>query len=197
MVKSSDITEEGPRSDAFSRRVERRLARLRVIARVCTTLGGLMLVLALAVGLGVSVVPRMLGMQTYAIISGSMEPAYPTGSLVYARPATADMLAAGDVIAFWRGEDVVVHRVEENVAVEKELVTKGDANGEVDLRPVPYADVLGKVAFSVPFVGYLTMALGDTSGKLLLGWYILMAVAFCIVGTMVGSLADRRVQQES
>ena len=86
-------------TDAFSRAVERRLARMRVIARLCTAVGALMLVALGVVGLGASVVPRVMGMQSYAIISGSMEPAYPTGSLVYAEPAEGAALQAGDVLA--------------------------------------------------------------------------------------------------
>ena len=73
---------------------------MRVIARLCTAVGALMLVALGVVGLGASVVPRVMGMQSYAIISGSMEPAYPTGSLVYAEPAEGAALQAGDVAAF-------------------------------------------------------------------------------------------------
>ena len=175
-------------TDAFSRAVERRLARMRVIARLCTAVGALMLVALGVVGLGASVVPRVMGMQSYAIISGSMEPAYPTGSLVYAEPAEGAALQAGDVAAFWRDQDVIVHRVRENVSAEGELVTKGD--------PVPYQNVLGRVVFSVPYVGYFLIALGSTPGKLLLGWIVLMGVAFCVVGSVLSSLADRH-QNES
>lgn len=181
-------------ADSFSSAVERRLRRMRVLARTCTAVGAVVLVALAVVGLGASVVPRVLGMQSYAIISGSMEPAYPTGSLVYAEPADGSALQSGDVAAFWRDEDVIVHRVEENDAAAGELVTKGDANVEADVRPVPYQHVLGRVVFSVPGVGYFLMALGSTPGKLLLGWIVLMGAAFCIVGSVIGTLADRRSQ---
>lgn len=182
--------------DSFSHAVERRLARLRVAARLCTIVGSCIIVALLAVGMGAAVVPRVLGMQSYAIISGSMEPAYPTGSLVYAESASGESLQAGDVAAFWRDEDVIVHRVQENDAAAAELVTKGDANAENDLHPVPYQNVLGLVTFSVPYVGYFLMALGSTSGMLVLGWIILMGVAFCVVGSVLGNLAERRERAE-
>lgn len=184
-------------TDAFSRAVERRLARMRVIARLCTAVGALMLVALGVVGLGASVVPRVMGMQSYAIISGSMEPAYPTGSLVYAEPAEGAALQAGDVAAFWRDQDVIVHRVRENVSAEGELVTKGDANDEVDIRPVPYQNVLGRVVFSVPYVGYFLMALGSLEGKLLLGWVVLMGAALCILGSVLNNLATRQGSENS
>ena len=56
--------------------------------------------------------------------------------------------------------------------------------------------MLGRVVFSVPYVGYFLIALGSTPGKLLLGWIVLMGVAFCVVGSVLSSLADRH-QNES
>ena len=182
-------------SDSFSHAVERRLSRMRALARLCTGIGALILVALAIVGLGAAVVPRVIGMQSYAIISGSMEPAYPTGTLVYAEPIDGASLQPGDVAAFWRDEDVIVHRVEKNNAEEGELITKGDANADLDIRPVPYQHVLGRIVASVPFVGYFLMALDSTPGKLLLGWIVLIGAAFCIVGSVVSNLARRREQE--
>lgn len=186
-----DITPSEPR-DAFSRAVERRLAWMRRITRLCSALGAALLLALAFVGIGSSVIPRVMGMQPYAIISGSMEPAYPTGSLVYADPVEGSSLQAGDVVAFWEEEEVIIHRVKEVDDQAGHLVTKGDANEDVDLRPVPFQNVLGRVVFSVPVVGYFLMALGTTAGLLVLGWVVIMAVALCVVGTILGSLADRR-----
>lgn len=186
-----DIAPSEPR-DAFSRAVERRLVWMRRIARLCSALGAALLLALALVGIGSSVVPRVMGMQPYAIISGSMEPAYPTGSLVYADPVDGAALQVGDVAAFWQGEEVIIHRVEAIDGDAGELVTKGDANEDVDLRPVPFQNVLGRVVFSMPLVGYFLMALGSTAGMLLLGWVVLMAVALCVVGTVVGHLAENR-----
>lgn len=195
MLKETPNIAAASQGDAFSRAVDRRLARMRVAARLCSVLGAVILIALAVVGLGSSVVPRLAGMQPYAIISGSMEPAYPTGSLVYAEPAAGEDLQAGDVAAFWHDEDVIVHRVEAVDAEAGELITKGDANAEVDLRPVPYRQVLGRVVFSAPWVGYFLMAMGSTSGKLMIGWIVLMGAAFCIVGSVIGNLADRREQE--
>lgn len=100
---------------------------------------------------------------------------YPTGSLVYAQPVAGEDLQVGDVAAFWRDEDVIIHRVDSIDIAGEEFVAKGDANDDVDLRPVLFRDVLGRVVFSVPGVGYFLMALGSVTGKLLLGWVVLMA----------------------
>lgn len=182
--------------DSFSREVERRLARMRVIARLCSLAGGMVLVALALVGLGSAVVPRVLGVQPYAIVSGSMEPAYPTGSLVYAQPVAGEDLQVGDVAAFWRDEDVIIHRVDSIDIAGEEFVAKGDANDDVDLRPVLFRDVLGRVVFSVPGVGYFLMALGSVTGKLLLGWVVLMGAALCVLGSVLSNLANRQTPEK-
>lgn len=189
--KTSDITGSIPQ-DAFSEAVARRLARIQAIARFCSVVGGMVLLVLALVGLGSSVIPRLMGMQPYAIVSGSMEPAYPTGSLVYAQPVAGEDLRLGDVAAFWRDQDVIVHRVDSVEPAEKEFVAKGDANDDVDLRPVSFRDVIGRVVFSIPYVGYFLMALGSLEGKLLLGWVVLMGAALCILGSVLSNLANRQ-----
>lgn len=164
---------------------------MRALARLCSLIGALILIVLAVVALGASVVPRLLGMQPYAIVSGSMEPTYATGSLVLAQPVDGSALQAGDIAAFWQGEEVVTHRVQENVESEGELVTKGDANAEPDVRPVLYQNVLGQVVFSVPLVGYFLIALGTTPGKLLLGWIVLTGAALCIIGSVINAMARR------
>ncbi len=155
-----------------------------------------MLVALALVGLGPAVVPRVLGVQPYAIVSGSMEPAYPTGSLVYAQPVAGEDLQVGDVAAFWRDEDVIIHRVDSIDIAGEEFVAKGDANDNVDLRPVLFRDVLGRVVFSVPGVGYFLMALGSVTGKLLLGWVVLMGAALCVLGSVLSNLANRQTLEK-
>jgi len=89
--------------------------------------------------------------------SGSMEPAIQKGSVVLVKPQTT--YAEGDVITISNPKnkkESVTHRV---VAVEEEngsvaYTTKGDANNAADLEKRPGEQVLGKVHYSLPFVGY-------------------------------------------
>lgn len=75
-------------------------------------------------------------------------------------------------------------------------MAKGDANDDVDLRPVLFRDVLGRVVFSVPGVGYFLMALGSVTGKLLLGWVVLMGAALCVLGSVLSNLANRQTLEK-
>lgn len=177
--------------DEFAREVQRRLSRLRAISHACTIIGGILLVAVALLALSATVVPRFMGLQSYAIVSGSMEPEFPVGSLVYAEAATPDELAVGEVAVFWRNDEVVIHRVEENHPESGELVTKGDANDGIDAHPALYENVIGRAVNKVPGIGYFIMALGSLPGKLILGWIVLMGAAFSIMGTAIASLARR------
>lgn len=124
-------------------------------------------------------VPRMLGCQVYSVISGSMEPAIPTGSLVYIREEAPEQLIPGDVIAFYGARDsasIITHRVTENRVVMGELVTKGDANQENDMTPVSYDSVIGKVIGHIPAAGKAAELFTSIRGKLLAAWLIGTAI---------------------
>jgi signal peptidase len=95
---------------------------------------------------------------TRVVITGSMEPAIKTGSVVFIRPV--ELYAEGDIITFRRAnsqiEEPITHRIVSVEAVEGEYLytTKGDANDAEDTNPVLYDEVFGKVQFHVPWVGY-------------------------------------------
>ena len=119
------------------------------------------------------VVPSLLGYERYVIVSGSMEPTLPVGSVVYDEVVPVDDIEVGDIITFvpppeFGIDDPVTHRVVQVSTVEEDrshpgerlFRTKGDNNEEVD----PWRMVLdgpdqARVAHHVPYVGYFYMAL--------------------------------------
>ena len=111
---------------------------------------------------------RFIGFDTYVVLSGSMEPTHKTGALIYVRDADPLEIETGDVITFRSGnsETLITHRV---IAIEGEgydrsFTTKGDANAEADSQPVPVSGVKGKVAFSIPYMGYVANYIQNPPG---------------------------------
>ena len=154
------------------------------IGWVCTALGAVLILAVIAVSLPLTA-PRLMGYEAYAIVSGSMEPAIPTGSLVYAKAAEPEDLEPGDVIVFYGGfgsEAVITHRLVENDREARELVTKGDANEANDVAPIPYSDLLGRVEKSVPVLGYFLPAISTMEGKLSLLGVLAAAVLLQVAG---------------
>lgn len=105
-----------------------------------------------------SALPIPGGVKTFVVQSGSMEPSIKTGGVVVVKPMSA--YAVGDVITFGprtKTKSPTTHRIIE-VKEDGNYVTKGDANSDEDLRTVSRYEVIGKVLFSVPYVGYAVAA---------------------------------------
>lgn len=115
-------------------------------------------IVALVVAMAVLLVGlRVFGLQTYTVLSGSMEPAYPTGSLLYVKKTAPEEVKVGQPITFVMNEDLLVatHRVVEIDAENQRFYTKGDANDAVDGSPVHFNNLIGVPVFSIPYLGYV------------------------------------------
>ena len=116
---------------------------------------------ALAVLLALLLVgARLVGLQVFTVLSGSMEPTYHTGSLIYVKKVDATKLSEGTVITFMLDEDTLAtHRIvgvvpdEEDPSVIR-YRTKGDANESEDGGLVHYKNVVGTPVFTIPKLGY-------------------------------------------
>lgn len=132
---------------------------------------GLILVLAV-VFLFVSVaVPQVVGSDnSYVVRSDSMSPAIGAGSVVYVNDVSASAISTDDVITFQSGSERVTHRVvgvvEENG--ERRFRTKGDANEDPDPDLVSPSEIVGRVSFHVPYIGYVVAFAGTQLGLIAL-----------------------------
>lgn len=113
---------------------------------------------------------RLFGVRTYAVMSGSMEPTYPTGSLLYVKRVDPADLKVGDSITFMLDEDTVAtHRIIEILPDEEEkdvirFRTQGDANDTPDGTPVHCKNVIGKPVFAIPYLGYFAHTIQKPPG---------------------------------
>lgn len=155
----------------------------KFLPALCNILGWLIL-LSVILACGTVTVPKLFGYETYDIISGSMEPALPVGSLVFVQPMAPEDVEPGNIVAFLSGESVVVHRVQKNQLVEGQLITKGDANDEADISPVSYDAVIGRVCLHLPIAGTLMTVCSSTVGKVYM-------IAFAACGVMLNMVAGR------
>jgi signal peptidase len=155
-----------------------------------------------------------LGINFFAVTSGSMEPTLPLGSLIYAGKYKLDELKEGDIITFKVKDpesgnvSVVTHRIEkaikdeiikkpaegeegkEKKILKYEFVTKGDANNASDIRTVPSANIIGLYQWYIPKIGYLTSFTQTGRGFLLL--VILPAIILIIweLATLIKNIKD-------
>lgn len=144
----------------------------RILSAVSTVLVAVVVLFAvLLVGV------RLIGLQVFTVLSGSMEPAYRTGSLIYVKKVDAADIKVGDVITFMLDADTVAtHRVIEVIPDEEDpevirFRTKGDANDSPDGSAVHCKNVIGEPVMCIPFLGYVANYIQNPPGM-----YIAIAV---------------------
>lgn len=97
--------------------------------------------------------PTLFGYSTYYIMTGSMEPTIPTGSLVIDKAGNTQDIRKGDIITFKDGINITTHRVYKVLDGGNEFITKGDANNVQDPMPRTRNQVLGVVQYHIPHLG--------------------------------------------
>lgn len=116
------------------------------------------LVLLVLVGAVLMVGVRVVGLTPYAVLSGSMEPTYQVGSLIYVKEVEPSEIRVGDPITFVMNKDLVVatHRVIGIDTENQQFLTKGDANESPDAGGVYFPNLIGKPLFSIPYLGFFS-----------------------------------------
>ena len=134
-----------------------RVAFVKVIGNILSWV----VTISAAAVLAIIVLSAVCNVRPYVVMSGSMEPAVPTGSLVWIDQNRHDA-DVGDVIAYRLGDIIVTHRV---VGFDDagNLITKGDANATADSVPVPRDRIVGKYLLHLPGAGYAVAAIQKTT----------------------------------
>ena len=166
--------------------------KLKKIWNWCTTL-----IVAVVVILALLLVgARVIGLQVFTVLSGSMEPNYHVGSLIYVKEVDPFELEAGQVITFMLNENTVAtHRIIEVVPDDDDTTvvrfrTKGDANDVEDGSLVHYKNVIGTPIFTIPYLGYVATYIQSPPGL-----YVAIAGAAFIL--MLSFIPDLFVKDES
>lgn len=123
---------------------------------------------------------RIIGFRVFNVVSGSMEPNYSVGDLIYVKEVDVTEIKVKDPITFVMNENLVVstHRVERIEEKDGELYfyTKGDANKDPDKSPVHYKNVIGVPVFAIPYLGYVSDYIQNPPGM-----YVAIALGVLLI----------------
>ena len=162
--------------------INRMSGTVKKVWNIITTLLVTIVVIAALLLVGV----RFAGIQVFSVLSGSMEPVYHVGSLIYVKSVDPYKLESGDVITFMLDEDTVAtHRIVDVIPDEEDptvirFQTKGDANSAVDGSLVHYKNVVGSPIFTIPKLGYVADYIQNPPGTYIAisGGAILLLLVF-------------------
>jgi signal peptidase len=130
---------------------------MKVLEKIWSVVSTIIVVIILALAVLLAGV-RIVGLRPFAVLSGSMEPSYHVGSLIYVKPCDPEDVELGDPITFVLDEKltVVTHRVIEIDEENEYFYTKGDANDAADGSPVYFPNLIGRPVFTIPYLGYIS-----------------------------------------
>ena len=141
---------------------------------------------------------KLFGIHVYTVLSGSMEPTYRVGSLIYVVKTNTNTLQEGDVITFKiENSTVVTHRIIEVTEDEKSskiFYTKGDRNDIRDEVPIEVNKVIGKPIFTIPYLGYVTTFIKTKIGKILT---IVIGIILILITIFIDLITDEKKKEGS
>ncbi len=130
------------------------------------------------------------GIRFYIVMTGSMSPTIPVGSICVVNHNTPySDINAGDIISFSIGENMqVTHRA---IRIEPDgIVTQGDANNTEDATMVTEENYLGKTVFHIPYVGYVLLFLKSRIGRVIVCVIILLLLGTSFLPNKKNSTAQ-------
>ena len=150
-------------------------------------LTGIVLMVAVITATIPLTIPKLFGIHIYQVLSGSMVPVYPIGSVIYVKECSPQEVKIGDVITFLIEKDsdnVVTHRVVGIDMDQGKFITKGYANPGKDPEGVLFTNVVGKTVFCIPIGGIIYEKFNTILGKIFL-------VSIFILTFIIWLLADK------
>jgi len=143
--------------------------------------------------------PMLTKSTPYTVLTGSMTPSYPAGTLVIVKPTDVQQIRLGDVVTYQIASNqpaVVTHRVIQIVEPTtadgtRSFITKGDANSLPDAKPVKPVQVRGVVWYAVPYIGWVNNVVNGDARSVIVP--IVAGGLFLYAGFMAAStVVDRR-----
>ena len=163
---------------------------LRAFKKIWNTVATVLVVLVVLLAVALVGV-RIIGFRVFTVLSGSMEPTYHVGSLIYVKSVDPQEVKVGDPITFVLNESLTVatHRVVEiNTGDDGMLrfITKGDANQSVDGgNGVHEKNLIGKPVFSIPYLGYLANYIQHPPGMYVAIAFVALLLLLAIVPDLI------------
>ena len=153
-----------------------------------------LLLAVVALGAILIIIPKVAGATPLTVLTNSMEPGLPPGTLIIVKPVDPDDIQIGDVVTYQieSGEaDVITHRVIgiDALGAEKRFIFQGDNNGAPDSELVRAAQIQGRLWYSVPYAGFVNTAVNGENRSWIIpvvGGLLLAYAAWMILSGIFG-----------
>jgi signal peptidase len=157
-----------------------------------------LLLATLLIAFFVVALPALVGGQALTVLTNSMSPSMPPGTLVVVRPTPFDEIAPGDIITYQirsGSPEVVTHRVQQRLVASDgtvSFITRGDNNNTADAEPVHEVQVRGTAWYSVPLLGWANNVLTGQTRAIVVPLLALACFVYAAFAFVSGALSRRR-----
>jgi len=145
--------------------INKKINNIIYLITILLLINGLLVLLS---AINIPFLPRVMVVRT-----GSMTPKIPVGSAIFSRETSSykynDIITyiSQDIVNGQPREDYITHRIVD-INIDGTFITKGDANNTADFDPVKKENVVGKVVFTIPYIGYVINFAKTKEGLILL-----------------------------
>ena len=151
------------------------------------------LAIVTAIAVGFVLFNVITGTKGYAVTSDSMAEKLVRGDAVFSKAVSFDELKEGDIITVRVGEaGFFTHRIVEIDSGKRTVTTKGDANDSNDPMDTKESDIVGKVWYSVPYIGYLSIIFNGKSSIKAVIILAVIAVALIALNSVISKSKKTR-----
>ena len=144
---------------------------------------------------------RLIGYTPYTVLSGSMEPTFHVGSLIYVKEVDPTTLKVGDPLTFtFSNGTVVTHKIidiiEADTPSQLQFRTQGEANNTPDGEPVTVNRILGKPAFTIPYLGFVSNFVQNPPGTYITICFCAAILIFTFLPDFISEEKDKAEESE-
>ena len=138
---------------------------------------------------------KLFGINTFVVTSGSMEPMYPVGSLIYVKKVNPEEIKVEDTITFYMNNSKIIatHQVyeidEENEQFKTQGINNKDNKGNIihDAEPVGFSKLIGKPILCIKYLGYINRFITQAPGI-----YIVFVATLIII--LINYILERKME---
>lgn len=128
----------------------------------------------------------LAGYSTLTVLTGSMEPVLPVGSVVLGKTISPDEARLGDVVTFVDPENrgrLLTHRVRRKTVRAKrvDMVTLGDRNDVPERWSVPRDGTIARATYRVPLLGHAREWVSGPGARVVLLAVVLLLAGWVLV----------------
>jgi signal peptidase I len=157
---------------------------MKLFKKIASIFFSILLFILLPIVVGTLITSRWatpIGIRSFTVLSGSMQPTLPIGSVIYTYHQ--NWYDIGSIIAFKSSGTTVTHRVVniQNINNVIYYETQGDANNTKDGHLVEAKAVIGKEAISIPYLGRAIVFIQSPVGFFSLIIFPVVFFLFCVV----------------